>query len=70
MVNYNKNKFVPPKLDDDFYLNFISKNIISPDKHPSGWKEVNLENMMSRLGGTQGEIDTISRIRSLRIKAD
>jgi hypothetical protein len=70
MMNYNENKFIPPKLDDDFYLNFIAKNVISPDKHPSGWKAVNLENMMLRLGGTQGEIDAISQIRSLRIKVD
>ncbi len=63
-----KHKPISPNLDNDASLNFINKNIIYPDKQPRSGKDVNLLNMMKHLGGTQGEIDAVSRIRLMRIK--
>ncbi|MDF1530803.1 MAG: hypothetical protein SCH39_12360 [Methanosarcinales archaeon] len=63
-----KPKPTSPNRDNDVSINFITKNIIYPDKQQRSGKDISLLNMMKRLGGTRGEIDAVSRIRLMRIK--
>ena len=57
----DESKAVKPIINDN--LDFIAKNITYPEPHSPGQKEdVSLNKMMTRLGGTRGEIARLSNI--------
>lgn len=45
-----------PEPENSQTLEFISKNVIYSDKYKPGENELNLENLMARLGGTKSDI--------------
>lgn len=50
-------------------LDFIARNIIYPEPHtPDQKKDVSLNNIMTHLGGSRGEIDYLSYIYKKRIE--
>lgn len=61
-----KDKHRPTELYSLNNLNFIKRNIIHPERALSVDKELNLVSLMARMGGTRGNIDTISQIRSMK----
>ena len=62
-----KHEFINvPKMDYIRTLDFISKNVITPEQPHSDARELNLENLMVHLGGTKGEIDNISRTNIIK----
>jgi hypothetical protein len=68
-VKMKPNKFINwTGKDDSQTLDFITRNVITPEWRPSSEKEVNLENMMIHLGGTKGEIDHLSHIGMMKKK--
>jgi hypothetical protein len=68
-VKMKPNKFNNWSVKDNLQtLDFITRNIITPEGLASGEREVNLENMMIHLGGTKGEIDHLSHIRMTKKK--
>jgi hypothetical protein len=44
-------------------LDFITKNVLYPDRPHMNEKEVSLENLMAHLGGTRAKIDHLSHVR-------
>ena len=64
-----KHEFINiPKMDYIQTLDFISKNVITPEAPHSDVRELNLENLMVHLGGTKGEIDNLSRTNIIKKK--
>ena len=47
-------------------MDFISRNIISPEQAISNEKDVSLEHIMEHLGGTKAELDTFLCKRMIR----